>query len=159
MANQRPSAKKGATIIIYKINMKKDQNQSNARLMLKLIGQKAPLWKELRTYLSEHYDHEPITSTGKKEYDWTIRYRKSGKTLVTLMPEKDNFCILVVLGKEEIKKAKDIELNAFIKNIFETAKQFHDGRWLWIRPHSSGDIESVKALLAVKKKPKRQDKP
>ncbi len=121
-----------------------------------LTGKKAKLWKEMRVYLASHYDHDPVLSVGKKEYDWTIRYRKSGKTLVTLMPEKDNFCILVVLGKQEITKAKDIKLNSFIKNIFDTSRQFHDGRWLWIRPRNSSDIESVKKLLMAKRKPKKE---
>jgi hypothetical protein len=94
-------------------------------------------------------------SIGKKEYDWTIRYRKSGKTLVTLMPEKDGFCVLVVLGKEEIAKAVTLKLNPFVKNIFQTAKQYHDGRWLWVRPRNEKDIESIKTLLMVKRKPKK----
>ena len=139
-----------------KIRMKAAPNKPTEKNFVALTGKKAKLWKYIRTYLADHYDHEPVMSIGKKQYDWTIRYRKGGKTLVTLMPEKDNFCILVVLGKEEIKKANEIKLNAYIKKLFETSKQFHDGRWLWIRPRNSGDVESVKALLAVKKKPNKQ---
>lgn len=134
--------------------MKEIPNRPTEKNFVALTGKKANLWKDLRMYLAEHYDHEPVLSVGKKEYDWTIRYRKSGKTLVTLMPEKDNFCVLVVLGKDEIKKANEIKLNSFVTNIFKTSKQFHDGRWLWIRPRDRGDIESIKKLLVVKKKPK-----
>jgi hypothetical protein len=137
--------------------MKKDMPvEPSERTILKLIGTKAPLWRDIRKYLASHYEHEPVMSIGKKEHDWTIRYRKSGKTLVTLCPEENQFCILVVLGKNEVAKAKDIKLNSFVKNIFETAKQYHDGRWLWIRPKSKDDIESVKILLTVKRKPKKE---
>jgi len=131
----------------------KSSNPSEKQ-MLKLIGKKGVLWNELRTYLAEQYAHEPVMSIGKKEYDWTIRYRRSGKTLVTLMPEKNGFCVLVVLGKKEIAKAGTLKLNTFVKNIFLTAKQYHDGRWLWIRPRTHQDIVSIKTLLTVKRKPK-----
>ncbi|KPJ73966.1 hypothetical protein AMJ52_02395 [candidate division TA06 bacterium DG_78] len=122
--------------------------------MLTVIGTKAALWSEFRTYLATHYDHEPNLSIGKKEHDWTIRYRKSGKTLVTLSPEKNGFCVLVVLGKDEVTRAVEADLNPYVKHIFETAKQYHDGRWLWIRPRNKKDIESIKTLLRVKKRPK-----
>jgi hypothetical protein len=124
---------------------------------LALIGSKAELWSEIRSYLASHYDHKPELSIGKKEYDWTIRYRKSGKTLVTLMPEPGGFCVLVVLGKEEIIKAGQVKLNKYVQDIFENAKQYHDGRWLWIRPKNNSDLSSINALLAVKSKPKVVD--
>ncbi len=125
------------------------------KMMLKLVGTKASLWSEFRKYLITQYDHEPVLSIGKKEYDWTIRYRKSGKTLVTLIPEKNGFCVLVVLGAKEVAKAKSADLNPFVRNVFKTAKQYHDGRWLWIRPKNKKDIESIKTLLTVKRKPKK----
>lgn len=127
------------------------QNAPTEKAILTLIGK-----KDLCAYLADHYEHEPVMSVGSKEYDWTIRYRKSGKTLVTLMPERNGFCVLVVLGKEEIAKAQDAKLNAFIRNVFNTAKQFHDGRWLWIRPRNSSDLDSIRTLLAVKRKPREE---
>ena len=120
----------------------------------KRVGKKAALWSELRTYISRHYDHEPVLSIGKKEFDWTIRYRWSGKTLVTLSPEENDFCVLVVLGKAEVEKVKKAKLNTFVKNVFTKAKQYHDGKWLFIRPRNSKDIESVLALLTIKRSPK-----
>lgn len=120
---------------------------------LALAGPKAELWCGIRAYLASHYDHKQELSVGKKEYDWTIRYRKSGKTLVTLMPEQGGVCVLVVLGKKEVAKAGQTKLNACVQDIFENAKQYHDGCWLWIRPRNKGDLNSIIALLSVKKMP------
>lgn len=136
--------------------MGKISSKPTEAAMRTLVGKKRPLWIEFRKYLATQYEHEPVLSIGKKEYDWTIRYRKSGKTLVTLLPEKDNFCILVVLGKKEVAKAKDIRLNSFVKKIFNSAKQYHDGRWLWIRPRNKGDLQAVKTLLVMKRKPHKK---
>lgn len=123
---------------------------------LPLIGPKAGLWTELRAWLAENYGgHKPELSVGKKERDWTIRYRRSGKTLVTLMPEEGKFCVLVVLGKDEVEKARQAKLNASVREVFEKSKQYHDGRWLWIRPKTKNDLASMKALLAMKRKPEK----
>ena len=123
----------------------------------KRVGKKVKLWRELRMYLSRHYDHEPVLSVGRKEFDWTIRFRKSGKTLVTLSPEENDFCVLVVLGKAEVEKVRILKLNAFIKNVFKKAKQYHDGKWLFMRPRNNKDIESIKTLLTIKRKPKSKE--
>jgi hypothetical protein len=122
--------------------------------VLKLVGRKAALWSELRAYVKKHYDHSPILSVGKKECEWTIRYRKGGKTLVALMPEKDGFCVLVVLGREEVAKVKTLKLSKYTKDVFLNAKQFHDGKWLWLWPGTKNDIEDIKMLLSIKRVPK-----
>lgn len=123
---------------------------------LALIGPGAGLWTELRAWLAENYGgHRPELSVGKKEHDWTIRYRRSGKTLVTLMPEEGGFCALVVLGKDEVEKTHQAKLNGSVRQVFKKSKQYHDGRWLWIRPKIKSDLASVKVLLAVKRQPRK----
>lgn len=126
------------------------------RDILSLVGKKADLWEKLRDYLASHYPHTPEFSMGKKEHDWTFRYRLGGKTLVTLSPEENGFCVLVVLGKDEVErvtKEKNL-LSSKVREIFETSKQFHDGRWLWMRPKTKAELESIKKILAIKRKPR-----
>lgn len=124
--------------------------------MLEWIGKKATLWTDLEEYISNHYDHERQLVFGGKKYGWAIRYRKSGRTLVTLYPERNGFTCLLVLGKKEVAKVELIigELSANIKRVFEETPQLHDGRWLWIRPSSERDMESIKRILSIKRRPK-----
>lgn len=126
----------------------------NDRLILNEIGIKESLWLSFTEFLKEQYDHVPIVKKEGKDKSWTIRYRKSGKTLVTLYPKKDEFVVLIVLGKDEVNRTREILLNSTIRTVFESAKQYHDGRWLWIRPKTKSDLESIKSILVIKKKPK-----
>jgi hypothetical protein len=119
------------------------------------LGGASPLWIGLVARLASRYDHEPVMVREGTDPTWTVRYRKGGKTLVTLYPGKGGFVVLVVLGKEEVAKARAVRLGGRVKEALETAKQFHDGRWLWIRPSTEADIESIMALLAVKRRPKQ----
>jgi hypothetical protein len=137
-----------------------DRNATpSERTILRVIGKAASLWKNLRDYVADHYDHQPELNCDGKKYGWAIRYRKSGKTLLTLYPEFESFTALVVLGKQEMEKIAGVgnKLSPRLSNILSEATPRKDGRWLWIRPTSKRDIESIKFLLAVKRRPKSID--
>ncbi len=124
--------------------------------MLKCVGKRAFLWSDLREYLASGYDHVPELDFGGKKYGWSVRYRKSGKTLVTLFPECGGYTALVVLGKKEIVKAEAVldKLSMKVRKLFRETNQLHDGRWLWLRPTSKADLESIKILLNAKRRAK-----
>ena len=134
-----------------------DQNtEPTEEDILRTVGERKDLWLHLRKYVETHYDFVPELDFGGKKYGWAIRYRKSGKTLITLFPEEGAFTALVVLGRKEVEKAQPLldDLSPGVRTLFENTQQLHDGRWLWIRPCCEGDIESVKTLLGTKRKPK-----
>ena len=145
------------------MNQKYTANQNYApteKQMLKLLGKKAPFWSSLREYLANNYPEcIPVFTMEGKDKSYTIRYRKSGKTLVTLYPSSKSLTVLVVLGKKEVAKVEQFEdkLSKKICDLFHNAKQYHDGRWLWIQPSTKKDIESIKMLLTVKRRPKHSE--
>lgn len=122
--------------------------------VMKGLGGAKGLWLELVDGIAARYDHEPVVVREGKDKSWTIRYRRGGKTLVTLYPREGEFTVLVVLGKEEVEKAARATLNETVKGVFAGARQYHDGRWLWLKPKTKGDVDSIFKLLAVKRRPK-----
>ena len=126
--------------------------------ILSFIGESATeAWQEIRRFVEESYSLEPETMFYGKKYGWTVRYRKSGKTLCSLFPEKGGFTALIVLGKKESEKllsTKD-EMSSRIQKLFEKTEQLRDGRWLWIRLLTKSDTDDVKKLLHIKRKPKK----
>ncbi len=51
-----------------------------------IIGQEG-VGVDLRIYLAGHYDHVAQRDFGGMKYGWSIRYRESSETLVTLFPD------------------------------------------------------------------------
>jgi hypothetical protein len=127
--------------------------------MLKIVGRISSLWIELRNYVEGSYKIIPETVFYGMKYGWTLRYRKSGKTLCSLFPERDAFTVLLVLGKKEVEKTQLIldKLNKAVKKIFKETKRLHDGKWLWISVQTASDIDTIKTLLSVKRRPKKLD--
>lgn len=114
-------------------------------------------WVKLTRFLRENYDIVPELMFDKKQ-GWDVRYRKSGRTLVTLTPEKGAVRILIVLGREESERALLMheELSPAMRKLVADTKQLHDGRWLWIRLFHVRGVEDVERLLLIKRKPKRK---
>ncbi len=126
--------------------------------MLSFIGEQTKeAWLEIRRFIEDRYDLVPDTIFCGAKYGWTIRYRKGGKTLCSLFPEKGGFTILIVLGKKESEKAISIrdELSSKIRTLLGNTEQLHDGRWLWIRLLTTSDTDDVKKLLQIKRKPEK----
>ena len=125
--------------------------------MMSFVGERAKAaWTELRQFIEDNYDFLPETVFYGAKYGWTVRYRKSGKTLCSLFPEKGGFTVLIVLGKKDSEKVllmRD-ELSTRMNAILRSTEQLHDGRWLWIRMLAMNDVDDVKKLLQTKRKPK-----
>ena len=131
-----------------------EDHEPSEREILAAIGA-GDLWLDLKEYIDQSYDFLPELVFYGKKYGWTIRYRKSGKTLISLFPEHGAFTALIVLGKREGEKAAEMldELSPATRKLIGSAEQLHDGRWLWIRILEPAHVEDVKRLLATKRKP------
>ena len=105
----------------------------------------ADLWLDLKHYLEQSYDFLPELVFYGRKYGWTLRYRKSGRTLCSLFPEYGAFTVLIVLGRREAEKAVRIlgELSRATRRLIGNTKQLHDGKWLWIPVREPEQVEDV----------------
>ena len=134
------------------------EHKPTEKEIMDFIGEKAKeSWLEMKRFIEDNYEIMPETVFYGVNYGWNVRYRKSGRTLCSFFPEKGGFSVLIVLGRKESKEALSIrnKLSSRIYELLENTKQLHDGRWLWIRLAAKHDIDDIKKLLKIKKKPKK----
>lgn len=114
-------------------------------------------WLKLTQFFKQNYDTSPEVIFDRKQ-GWDVRYRKRGRTLITLTPETGAARVLMVLGREESEKAHSMrnKLSPKMSDSIESTKQLHDGRWLWIRLFNAEDVEDLEKLLPLKRKPKKR---
>lgn len=130
------------------------EHQPTGTEVLDTLGAKKSLWQELTRFLADNYPVEGEWTFGGKKYGWSLRYRKSGKTLVTLYPEKSKFIAQIVLGQAEVAQALALKLGKNVRTILQQTPQLHDGRWLFINANSKQDVQDIQKLLQIKRKPK-----
>jgi len=114
------------------------------------------VFDQLIAFLDEHYDFVREINFGEKNYGVMVRYRKSGKTLLGIFPERNGFSIVLVYGKKEVEtfeKMKSV-FSDYLRGIFDATKQYHDGRWLLIRIEDGQYYDELIKMITIKKKPR-----
>lgn len=87
-----------------------------------------------------------------------LKFRRSGKTVLTIYIRDDHFDFLVIFGKAERGKF-ELERNTFpqkICDIYDNSTTYHDGKWMRISVFDLDTLEAVKRLIMIKRKPNRK---
>jgi hypothetical protein len=90
-----------------------------------------------------------------------LKFRRSGKTVLTICIRDDCFDFVVIFGKAEREKFELVR-DTFPKEIcdtYDSTKTYHDGKWMLIPVADLDTLEAVKRLIMIKKKPNRKPFP
>jgi hypothetical protein len=120
------------------------------RQILQVIGKKRREWEELCRYLASEFQAREELKFYGTNYGWALRFRKGGKALASLYPDRDGFTVQVVLPESDVQTAATWELGRNVKEVLENAHPFPEGRWLFVRVKSRKDLLDVRRLIALK---------
>jgi len=122
------------------------------------IGPKSyAAWTAIRRHIETNYPgvFSPDWIYGGKKHGWGLRYKKS-KAFCTLVPEKGRLIAVIVLGGKEREETEKIlgELSATVREQYESATTYHDGKWLAIDAKSDRIMKDIFRLMEIKRKPR-----
>ncbi len=121
------------------------------------LGSRYPLWERLTRFIETNYQIAGQFSTwGPSNLGWGLRYRRKGRALLALYPQKEMIMAQVVLGKAQAEQALRLKLGEKVSKMLRVAPQLRDGRWLSIPVLNETDAEDVEQLLLVKMRPLRR---
>ena len=87
-----------------------------------------------------------------------LKFKQGKKTILTIYIREDKFIFLVIFGKKE-REVFEVQREAFSKYIqdyYDSAKTYHDGKWMFIEVATLEQLEEVKKLVLIKKTPNRK---
>ena len=117
------------------------------------IGAKRRFWEKLIRFIAENYRVRSDFPFYGKNYGWAMRFRKGGKALLSMYPGRGGFTVQMVLGQVQAKEASNLKLGKNVRMVLQNARQFPEGRWLFIRMESAEDLADVQQLLLIKSRP------
>jgi len=90
-----------------------------------------------------------------------LKFRRGGKTILTIYIRDDRYDFLVIFGKAEREKfeARRDEFSQIIQDIYDNSKTYHDGKWMMIPVADLEMLEAIKQMIMIKKKPNRKPFP
>lgn len=115
------------------------------------LGSKLPLWQELIQFIREVYrPQEDFRFFYGKDYGWARRFRIKGRLLTTLYPRRDGYTAQVILNPAAVEMAQQMNLGQNTQAAIARAKPYPEGRWLFIRVESQGDVRDFKQLIGLR---------
>lgn len=133
------------------------RHQPTMREIFSSIGAKRRFWERLAEFLANNYRVKTDFAFYGKNYGWALRFRKAGKALLSMYPGKGVFMVQIVLAATLAKETFDLQLGKNVGNVLKSARDFPEGRWLFIPIESERDIEDVEKLLALKAQPLKNE--
>lgn len=133
----------------------------SAEEMRELLGDELfSVWEKLTSAIDEKYEMDRLWDKGYREWIYEYKYRRGGKTLVTLYAKEKTIGVQIIFGKDERVKAEAIrdQISEKTAQIYEDANTFHDGKWVMFLPEDDSMTQDFMKLLAVKRKPNRKQK-
>lgn len=134
----------------------KKEQEPDLEQVAEYIG--SPLWRELCGFLETNYEIRPKVEYGtcSGAPGWNLKYRKSGRALCTLYPNRGFFTCLICIGpKEEMEAELVLTLCCpYTRELYQKSRPMNATRWLMLDITSEDVLEDAKRLLSVRAKQK-----
>ena len=118
----------------------------------------SPLWNGLCSWAEGSYSILPKVehSTCSGAPGWNVKYKKSGRALCTLYPDRGQFIALVTIGAKEAPEAELLlpTCSDYIRELFARTQTFNGARWLMIHISDERVLEDVKKFIRLRVVPK-----
>lgn len=114
----------------------------------------SPLWDALCAHLESRFGVVPKAehSSCSGAPGWNVKYKKSGRALCTLYPNRGFFTCLVSVGSREALEAELLlsTCTAYVRALYWQTNLFNGGRWLMIDVTSPEILMDVQQLIALR---------
>ncbi len=128
----------------------KSKGQPASEEIRSALGTCFPLWERLTSFIEKSYQIEGKWSKwGPAQSGWNLRYRRKGRSLAALHPQREGILAQIVLGKAQAERALKLELGEKASRMLREAPQLRDGRWLLIPVTNSFSTSSASNLLVT----------
>ncbi len=90
-----------------------------------------------------------------------LKFKQGKKTILTIYTHEDRFTFLIIYGRKECEvfETETDRFSAYILDYYNNAKTYHDGKWMFIDVTTIEQLEEIKRLILIKKKPNRKPFP
>jgi hypothetical protein len=121
--------------------------------VLTVVGGKRHLWDALIRFVQENYRAKCEFKYYGKAYGWMVSFRKSGKALLALYPQRNGLVAQVIVRGNQVEQALALGLGKNAARALQEAHEYAEGRWLYIPVKTKRDTEDVQGLVQIKMAP------
>jgi len=132
----------------YFVDRGKEPSREGVRTVL---GKACAAWDELEGHLAEVYGLKgSFHFMYGKRYGWALHFRRGGRLILAMYPNQGHLTVQVVLGRAQVARAMARSLPSRISRVLRAAKEYPEGRWLFVPVSSRQSAREVRSLIALK---------
>lgn len=109
---------------------------------------------ETMVFMRGNYHLDEI-GNGKNE----LKFKTGKRTILTIYIHEDKYVFLVIFGKKEreLFENQRNEFSTYVQKYYDDAKTWHDGKWVFFDVNTLEQLNEIKKLIFIKKKPNRKN--
>lgn len=90
-----------------------------------------------------------------------LKFKQGQKTILTIYIHEDRYIFLIIFGKKERERfeMQKSKFPQYIQDYYDNSKTYHNGKWMFMDVTALEQLEAVKRLILIKKKPNRKSFP
>ena len=117
----------------------------------KILTRARAAWDDIQGHLAESWH-----LTGKlhwmygERFGWALRFARGGRFVMALYPNRGRFTAQIVLGRAQVEAASAMALPASVAKVLAAAKDYPEGRWLFIPVKTVKGARELRPLIALK---------
>ena len=136
------------------------ENEPTLEQVKEYVG--TPLLEDLLVFLQKEYKVKPKLSFSNCSMDqgiwkgWNIKFKKSGKSLCTVYPQKGHLLSLVPVGNKEMQEVDKLvpTFDSYTQSIYNDTPSHIHGKSLAIEITSESILDDVKTMTGERVKSK-----
>jgi hypothetical protein len=120
-------------------------------MLADVLGKSKGLWDSILSHLAEQYPGvQSEWGFAGAKYGWSLRPKYKKRTILYLIPGQDRFTVSFALGGKAVAAAEESTLPTPILDAIRGARQYAEGRGVWVEVKRRTDVEAIKTLIEIK---------
>lgn len=118
---------------------------------LRTLGRARGAWDDIEGHLEGtcHLRGQLHFMYGER-YGWALRFLRGGRLIRALYPNRGRVTVQIILGRAQVAAASAMALRPSVATVLAAAKDYPEGRWLFIPVRSLKGARELRPLIALK---------
>ncbi len=108
-------------------------------------------WDDLAAHVADTYALESSFHFMYGErYGWALRFRKGDRLVLAMYPNHGRLVVQIILSRPQVAEAAAGGVPDFVSSVVQAARDYPEGRWLFIPVSSVDAVRQLRPLIALK---------
>ena len=118
--------------------------------VFEVISKAKSLWDNLISFIENNYKIKSEFKFYGINFGWALRYRKSGRVLISIYPRKDEFLVQIILNGKEVENALKLDIKSETREIIIKTQPIREGKWIYLKVTPNTSLEDIQNLILVR---------